>query len=102
MYVSIGWSHDEQEMSAGRILAGNARKLAQAISAGDSASAREELQRPLFAAESQGHGSMLLSSEWLLPALARPRRLIDFVASLAAADISQLDCLVILRSPLEQ
>jgi len=78
VYVPIGWRHDEQEMSAGRISAGNARKLAQAISAGDSASARAELQRSLFAAESQGHGSVLLTSEWLLPALAHPRRLTDF------------------------
>ena len=68
VHAPNGWRHDEQEMSAGRISAGNARKLTQMVAEGDGVSAMRTLRASVIIAKSQRHDRVLLSSEWLLPA----------------------------------
>src|SRR6056297_3014889 len=63
-----GWWHDEESMAAGRISAGNARHLAQAMDLEDHKVVLKSARGAVDDAARIGATSLLLSSEQFLPA----------------------------------
>ncbi|MEX0450076.1 hypothetical protein V6X63_09990 [Spiribacter sp. 221] len=97
-----GWLYDERCMAGGQISAGNARLLAQAIE-----SDRVDEQQTRFrdchqAARDRDCDHVLLTSEHLLPALSKSKRLEAFEAAAEKAGFAATHYLVILRDPIAQ
>jgi len=89
-------------MRAGQISAGNARDLADLIRRARWQALEEWLEVRLTAARQRGCGRMLLSSEWLLGALALPGRLAGLETHSQRCGVDVVDMLLILRAPVDQ
>lgn len=102
LHFPYGWRHDEHSMLSGRISAGNARLLAQAVdreSWGDVGSSLVKVHHQASGARS---GQVLLSSEWLLSALSVEGRLGRFRRAAKDAGFTEVDFALVLRDPLDQ
>lgn len=97
-----GWAHDERCMRRGQISAGNARLLAEAVQADEIGKARRLLARVKRYAQRLNAPRIILSSEWLLSALARPARLKRFLGLLDEQGSTSVSIFLVLRDPLEQ
>ena len=89
-------------MADGRISPGNAFLLAQHISEGRWEEAEHWLRRAADEARACGCERVLLSSEWLLGALATDDRLIELSRRLAQLGGDGVELLLVLREPVGQ
>lgn len=89
-------------MRSGRISAGNARQLAEAVLANRTGEQDRLIKAGLAAAASAGCSSLLFSSEWLLAALAAGQNLADFSQRVRRLGAERIELLLILRHPVEQ
>lgn len=102
VFFAAGWPHDEACMARGQISAGNARLPAKALAAGDRGALRSMLEGIVRDAKAAGAGRVLLSSEWLLPALREEGSFDLLSQALNEAGVQSCRFLVILRSPPDQ
>lgn len=89
-------------MLAGRISAGNAEGLATLVAQSDLRGQQQWLERAASEGRAAGCSRVLLSSEWLLGALAGPDRLRELEQSLSAAGAASVRLLLLLRDPVSQ
>ena len=102
IHYAVGTPHDEDCMLAGRISAGNALHLARFIREGQWDRADQWLARVATAAQAQNCDRILLSSEWLLGALAHKDRMVEFCGQLKQSGHEPPEILLILRDPVGQ
>ncbi|TVQ29089.1 MAG: hypothetical protein EA370_15775 [Wenzhouxiangella sp.] len=102
IHFPVGTPHDEESMLGGRISAGNALHLARFVREGRWAKAEQWLQRAAEAAQAQDCDRILLSSEWLLGALAHDERLVELTRRLGAMGNHTVELLLVLRDPVGQ
>ena len=97
-----GTAHDERCMKAGRISAGNGRKLALRIAQGDWDALAGDLKAAKDTATAQGCRAVMVTNEQLLAPLSTPDTLTRFHKTLSALGFEGLKILVILRDPAGQ
>ncbi|HKL20978.1 MAG TPA: hypothetical protein VJ904_04185 [Tichowtungia sp.] len=89
-------------MLAGRISAGNTLHLAKHIRNGQWPAAEKWLARAAEEARARDCDRVLLSSEWLLEALAPDDRMVELTRRLQQSDGYSVEYLLILREPVGQ
>ena len=89
-------------MLAGRISAGNTLHLAKHIRNADWQAAEQWLHRAGDEARAVGCDRVLLSSEWLLEALAPADRMVELTRRLKKLDGASVEFLLVLREPVGQ
>jgi len=102
VWFPLGSLHDEQRMRTGKISAGNARALAEALGRDDHRGVARLVTEAVDQAKSHGCSRMLMSSEWLLGALSCPGQLAMLDEVLAESGIARSNLLLILRDPVSQ
>lgn len=89
-------------MLAGRISGGNARVLANTIWQQRWDAVEQTLSQAADSARSQGCERVLLSSEWLLGALANDGQLSQLASRIARPNAGSVELFLLLRDPVEQ
>ena len=102
IHFPTGTPYDEDCMLAGRISAGNTLHLAKHILNGHWAVAEKWLRLAADEARALDCGRVLLSSEWLLEALAPDGRMAKLTQRLKQMDDYSVEFLLVLREPVGQ
>jgi hypothetical protein len=102
MVFPRGWIHDERSMTSGQISAGNGRRLAQALSENDPNELERQVSILMPAHSGNAEQTVIISSEWLLPALVAKGRLSRLQEILKAHGATSVSFLLVLRDPVDQ
>lgn len=102
IFFPAGAADDEARMLAGRISGGNARVLANTIWQQRWDAVEQTLSQAADSARSQGCERVLLSSEWLLGALANDGQLSQLASRIARLNAGSVELFLLLRDPVEQ
>ena len=102
IHFPVGTPYDEDCMLAGRISAGNTLHLTKHIGNGHWAAAEKWLRRAADAARALDCDRVLLSSEWLVEALAPDERMVELTRRLKQMDGYSVEFLLVLREPVGQ
>jgi len=102
VWVPPGTKHDERSMKAGRISAGNGRRVADRVTQGEWQALAVELETARKQATAQGCHSVMVTNEQLLAPLSASETLVRFRDTLVGCGFKGLKILVILRDPLDQ
>lgn len=97
-----GTRYDERCMARGEVSAGNGRALAEHIAADDWARVERWVRESARHASRSECQTILVSSEWLLPALAQDRGLERLLQLLSEQGFANAEILLVLRDPAEQ
>ena len=101
-YFPVASRRNEAAMQAGRISSGNAADLAMAIIQRNVRYQEKRLEFVIRQARAANCSRVLLSSEWLLAALAAPNRLHDLSDRFLRAGAVSVNLLLMLRDPVDQ
>lgn len=102
VWVPLGPRHDERSMKAGRISAGNGRRVAERVAQGEWQALAGDLKSARKQATARGCRSVMVTNEQLLAPLSAPETLARFRETLLGCGFEGLKILVILRDPMGQ